>query len=120
MGLPEEKIQPEASFVKDFDFEEFQLGYLVFYLESYFRITIRESEYHKLDTIGSSMDFIRKELRKRERLKLMRRKNRPSETIKFVPMIVFQPTNKSLVCPHLLYRPRTTAFSSANRCITRV
>lgn len=105
MGIPKEQIRPEASFVKDFEFEKFQLGYLVFYVESYFRINIRESDYPELDTIGSSMDFVKRKLRKKERLKISRRKNRSIEMLKSVPMIVRQPTNKSLAYTHLFYLP---------------
>lgn len=95
MGIPKEEIRMDVSFVKDFEFEEFQFGYLVFYLESYFRINIRENEYPELDTIGSSMDFVRKKLRKKERLKMSRRKNRPSETLKSVPRISLRGTKAS-------------------------
>jgi hypothetical protein len=105
MGIPTEEIRMDASFVKDFEFEEFQMGYLVFYVGSYFRINFRESEYPELDTIGSSMDFVRRKLKKRDHLKISRRKNRPVETLKSVPMIVRQPINKNLVGPHLTYRP---------------
>jgi acyl carrier protein len=87
MGIPKEEIRMDASFVKDFEFEEFQFGYLVFYLESYFRITIRENEYSKLNTIGNAMNFVRIKLRKREHLKISRRKNRSVETFKSVPRI---------------------------------
>lgn len=111
MGIPKEEIRMDASFVKDFGFEEFQFGYLVFYLESYFRINIRENEYSELDTIGSVLNFVKRKLTVRDRLKISRRKICPVETLKSVPMIVRQQTNKNLVCPHLLYRPKTTAFA---------
>jgi len=62
MGFPEEKIRPEASFVADFDFEEFQFNCLVFYIGSYFKINIREGDYAELDTIGSTMNFVKRKL----------------------------------------------------------
>lgn len=93
MGIPKEEICPEASFIKDFEFEKFQFGFLIFYLESYFRINISENEYSELDTIGNAMNFVRRKLRKKERLKISRRKNRPSETLKSIPGISPHGTN---------------------------
>lgn len=62
MGFPEEKIQPEASFVADFDFEDFQFNCLVFYIGSYFKINIKESDYPELNTIGNAIDFVKRKL----------------------------------------------------------
>jgi acyl carrier protein len=62
MGLPVEQIRPEASFVADFDFEEFQFNCLVFYIGSYFKINIREGDYAELNTIGSAMNFVKRKL----------------------------------------------------------
>jgi acyl carrier protein len=105
MGIPKEQIRMDASFLKDFEFEEFQFGYLVFYLESYFRITISENEYPELDTIGSSMDFVKRKLRKRDRLKIMRRKNRPVKTLKSIPLNFHHRGHRNLVYQHLFYWP---------------
>lgn len=62
MGLPDQEIRQDASFRKDFDFEEFQFNCLVFYIGSYFKINIVESEYPELETIGSTMNFVKKKL----------------------------------------------------------
>jgi len=62
MGLPEEQIRMEASFVNDFDFEEFQFNCLAFYIGSYFKINIIENDYTELNTIGSAMNLVRKKL----------------------------------------------------------
>lgn len=85
MGIPVEQIKIESSFVKDFEFVEFQFGYLVFYLESYFRINITEGEFLELDTIGSTMDFVKRKLKKRASLKISRREIRPAGTLKCIP-----------------------------------
>ena len=85
MGIPIEQIQMEASFVKDFEFVEFQFGYLVFYLESYFRITITESEHCELDTIGSTMNYVKSRLKGRANLKISRREIRRVEALKCIP-----------------------------------
>ena len=62
MGFPEEKIRPEASFIADFDFEDFQFNCLVFYIGSYFKINIKESDYPELNTIGNAMNFVKRKL----------------------------------------------------------
>jgi len=62
MGFPKEKIRPEASFIADFDFEDFQFNCLVFYIGSYFKINIKESDYPELNTIGNAMNFVKRKL----------------------------------------------------------
>ncbi|MFY9153766.1 MAG: hypothetical protein WAO52_17235 [Prolixibacteraceae bacterium] len=62
MGLSDQEIRNEASFRKDFDFEEFQFNCLVFYIASYFKINVVESDYSELETIGSTMNFVKKKL----------------------------------------------------------
>ncbi|MFA5328883.1 MAG: hypothetical protein WC384_13910 [Prolixibacteraceae bacterium] len=62
MGLPVEQIRPEASFVADFDFEDFQFNCLVLYIGNYFNINIKEIDYPKLNTIGNAMDFVKRKL----------------------------------------------------------
>jgi len=62
MGLPLEQIRPEASFANDFDFEEFQFSCLAFYIGTYFKINIRESDYVELNTIGSTITFVKQKL----------------------------------------------------------
>ena len=92
MGIPGEQIKIEASFVKDFEFVEFQVGYLIFYVEIYFRITISESDYFELDTIGSTMDFVKRKLKRRDNLKISRREIRPVEVLKSIPRNIFKST----------------------------
>lgn len=62
MGIPKEQIRMEASFINDFGFEEFQFTCLVFYIGSYFKINVRDSDYPELDTIGSAMNFVKRKL----------------------------------------------------------
>ena len=62
MGIPKEQIRMEASFENDFDFEEFQFTCLAFYIGIYFKINIRERDYAELNTIGSTMDFVKRKL----------------------------------------------------------
>ncbi len=60
MGIPKEQIRLEASFIKDFEFNEFQFNCLVLYIKNYFKINIRECDYTELNTIGNAITFVRK------------------------------------------------------------
>lgn len=91
IGIPANEINLEASFVKDFEFCEFQFGYLIYYLESYFRLKIKESDYSELDTIGSAMEFVKRKVKRRNHLKVSRRSIRPAETLKSIPWNVSRP-----------------------------
>ena len=62
MGIPKEQIKMEASFADDFDFEEFQFTCLAFYIGIYFKLTIVETDYFELNTIGSAMNFVKRKL----------------------------------------------------------
>jgi acyl carrier protein len=62
MGIPKEQVKLEASFVRNFDFEEFKFSCLLFYIGSFFKINIVESDYAELVTIGSTMNFVKKRL----------------------------------------------------------
>ena len=59
MGIPIEEVRPEASFVKDFEFNDFQFNCLVYYIVNYFDIPVMECDYPQLATIGSTKNFIR-------------------------------------------------------------
>jgi len=59
MGIPNEEVRPDASFVKDFEFNEFQFNCLVYYIVNYFDISVSESDYLQLTTIDSTKNFIR-------------------------------------------------------------
>jgi len=59
MGIPSEEVRLDASFVKDFDFNEFQFNCLVYYIINYFDIPVSECEYPQLATIGTTKNFIR-------------------------------------------------------------
>lgn len=62
MEISKEEARMDASFIKDFNFEELQFRALAFYLETYFEITIRNEDFTELLTIGSAMNFVRKKL----------------------------------------------------------
>jgi len=62
MGIPQEQVKMEASFTKDFDFGDFQFTCLAFYIGIYFKINIRERDYAELNTIGSTIDFVKRKL----------------------------------------------------------
>jgi acyl carrier protein len=60
MGIPNEEVRQEASFVNDFEFNEFQFNCLLYYITNYFDIPVRESDYPEINTIGNTMNFIRR------------------------------------------------------------
>lgn len=62
MGIPIEQVHPNASFVTDFGFEEFQYNCLAFYIGSYFEIDTRECNVKELKTIGSVVNFVSNKL----------------------------------------------------------
>ena len=59
MGIPKEQFRLDASFIQDFEFNEFQFDCLVLYIKNYFELNITESDYTKLNTIGNTMTFVR-------------------------------------------------------------
>ena len=59
MGIPKAEARKEASFVKDFEFNDFQFNCLVVYLKSYFKINVSKRDYTKLTTIGNTITFVR-------------------------------------------------------------
>jgi len=62
MGIPNDQIRNEASFSKDFDFDESQFICLVLYLGIFFRISVKESEYAEIDTVGGAINLVKKKL----------------------------------------------------------
>jgi len=58
MGIPDEQVRSEASFLKDFEFNDFQFNCLVYYITNYFDIIVRKFDYPQLTTIGSTINFI--------------------------------------------------------------
>ena len=59
MGIQKEQFRLDASFIQDFEFNEFQFDCLVLYIKNYFELNITESDYTKLNTIGNTMTFVR-------------------------------------------------------------
>ena len=59
MGIQKEQFRLDASFIQDFEFNEFQFDCLVLYIKNYFELNITKSDYTKLNTIGSTLNFIR-------------------------------------------------------------
>jgi len=59
MGIPNKEVRPEISFIKDFEFNDFQFNCLVYYIINYFDILVLESDYPKFNTIGNTINFIR-------------------------------------------------------------
>jgi len=48
MGIPKDQFRFDASFIQDFEFNEFQFDCLVLYIKNYFELNIKESDYTNL------------------------------------------------------------------------
>jgi len=59
MGIPSEEVRLDASFVKDFEFNDFQFNCLIYYIINYFDISVGESDYPEFNTIGNTINFIK-------------------------------------------------------------
>ena len=62
MGIPKEKIKIESSFVDDFDFDEHQLICLALYIDIFFKVNVKESDYNEIITVGDAIDLVKKRL----------------------------------------------------------
>lgn len=62
MGIPKEKIKIESSFVDDFDFDEHQLICLALYIDIFFKVNVKESDYSEITTVGDAIDLVKKRL----------------------------------------------------------
>ena len=60
MGIPNDQIRNEASFSKDFDFDESQFICLALYIGIFFKINIKEADYEQIKTIGNAIDFVKR------------------------------------------------------------
>lgn len=62
MGVPKEKIKIESSLVEDFDFDEYQLICLALYIDIFFKVNIKESDYNELITVGDAIDLVKNKI----------------------------------------------------------
>lgn len=62
MGIPKDKIKIESSFVDDFDFDENQLICLALYIDIFFKINIKVSDYNEIITVGDAIDLVKKKI----------------------------------------------------------
>ena len=59
MGIPNDEIRNEASFAKDYGFDELQFICLALYIGIHFKINFKHVDYEKLDTVGDAIDFVK-------------------------------------------------------------
>jgi len=60
MGIPNDQIRNEASFSKDFDFDELQFTYLALYIGIFFKVNFNKSDYEQISTMGNAIDFVKR------------------------------------------------------------
>ncbi len=58
LGIPESKITPDASFVKDLGIDSLDYAELVMEFEQAFDIKIPDDDAEKMQTIGEAADYI--------------------------------------------------------------
>ena len=69
MGISEKLIIKDASFSKDFEFNEFQFSCLYYYISTYFNIEVYQEDYSSIDTIEGVIVFIRRKVNETSRSK---------------------------------------------------
>lgn len=60
MGIPKNEIRMDASFTKDFHFNEAQFTCLIFYIGLYFKINVREKDYNEFNTVSGAIEFVKR------------------------------------------------------------
>jgi|APDOM4702015159_1054818.scaffolds.fasta_scaffold34135_2 acyl carrier protein len=63
MGISREEIRNEASFAKDYGFDETQFICLALYIGIFFKVNVKESEYDELVTVGQAINFVKRKLK---------------------------------------------------------
>ena len=62
LGIPESKITPDASFVKDLGIDSLDYAELVMEFEQTFDIRISDDDAEKMQTVGEATDYILKKI----------------------------------------------------------
>ena len=62
MGVPQEKINDEASLIEDYDFDESQFICLALYMGIFFKVNVRSSEYDEIATVGGAINLVKRKL----------------------------------------------------------
>ncbi len=65
LGVDEEEVTSDASFVEDLGADSLDTVELVMAFEEEFEITIPDEEAEKIKTVGEAIDYIEKELGKK-------------------------------------------------------
>ncbi len=63
LGIPESKITPDASFVKDLGIDSLDYAELVMEFEQTFDIKIPDDDAEKMQTIGEATEYIRTKIK---------------------------------------------------------
>lgn len=59
LGVEEEEVKPEASFIEDLGADSLDTVELVMALEEAFDMEIPDEEAEKIDTVGKALDYIK-------------------------------------------------------------
>lgn len=58
MGVQPERITDDASYVKDYGFEQYEMNCFVYFIELYFGIQLTDSEIKTLSTIIETENYL--------------------------------------------------------------
>lgn len=62
LGVAEDKVTPEASFIEDLGADSLDTVELIMEFEQEFNITIEEEDANKIQTVGDAINYIKNKL----------------------------------------------------------
>lgn len=65
LGVSEDQVTPDASFIEDLGADSLDIVELVMELEEEFEITIPDDQAEKIKTVGEAIDYIEREIAKK-------------------------------------------------------
>ncbi|OPZ63567.1 MAG: Acyl carrier protein [Firmicutes bacterium ADurb.Bin506] len=63
LGIPEEDVEPDSSFVDDLGADSLYLTEIVYELEEAFSIRVSEDDFDQLRTVGQAVSYIAERVR---------------------------------------------------------
>ena len=61
-GVDKENIQPNASYIDDFNFDKIDWTIFTYFLEGIFNISVKDEELNKLGSVNDTLSYLKTEL----------------------------------------------------------
>ena len=61
-GVDKDNIQPDASYIDDFNFDKIDWTIFTFYLEGIFNISVKDEELNKQGSVNDTLHYLKTEL----------------------------------------------------------